>query len=281
MQTSSTTPCAPRGNYNVTPDLLGFVAGMAAELKAGGKPHRVRALERFRRNLTKMAGDERLPFGDVGGDFARRYLEWLQQKGMAQSTCAAELGVLRSVMTRAVEAGLLESVPDIPKGVHYVRRPKPEGEFPGREVFERLGDLDLDDPKLSLARDMFLFAYYCGGMELVDVAALTPANVIGNLLRYTRRTKGRECNVRFDGKAAAIVSRYLFLGNAYLFPVHGGKRETTFENTRRLIDKRLKALGDMAGCPGLNFSMNIAAGLAQIPRTECGGVTSVWDRFRP
>lgn len=287
-------------------DVFGFLEGMTEELRQEGRENRVRALERFERNLKKMvsetqlaearmgerslreskmnvmgmAGDEvRLPFSEIGSDFAGLYLEWLQERGMAESTCAAELGVLRTVLKRAVEEGLLTEMPEMPKGVYYKPVPKREGEFPEREVFERLAELTLDDVRLALTRDMLLFAYYCGGLELVDVVGLTPANVTGNLLRYTRRSKGKEYSVRFDGKAAAIAGRYLFRGGDELFPVSRGKRATSFDSVRRLMDKRLKKLGEMVGFPRLNFSMNIAASLAQIPRTECGGVVSVWDRF--
>lgn len=272
-------PVKPRRGAGAAPDLFGFLAGLAAELEAEGKAHRVRAVGRLGRNLRMMAGDATLPFGEIDSGFAERYLGWLRERGMAESTCAAEMGTLRTALKSAVEAGLLERVPEAPKGVRYVQRAKEHGEFPGAEVFERLASLPLADRNLAVARDMFLFAYYCGGMEWADVAALTPGDFTGNLLRYTRRAKGREWLVRFDGKAAGILARYISAGAGTLFPRGSGKRETAPDTARRMTDKRLKKLGGAVGCPGLNFGMNIPASLAQIPRTQCGGVVSVWDRF--
>ena len=72
---------------------------------------------------------------------------------------------------------------------------------------------------MALARDMFMFAFYCRGMELVDVVNLTKNNIRDGKLTYNRRSKGLLKTVTLDHNALAIIEQYKNCSSTYLFPI--------------------------------------------------------------
>ncbi|GAB3224305.1 hypothetical protein GCM10027423_60050 [Spirosoma arcticum] len=64
-----------------------------------------------------------------------------------------------------------------------------------------------------MAKDLFLFSYYCGGINFIDMAMLTWSNVATDLhshqrLNYTRQKTGGKFTIRLMPVALAILERY-------------------------------------------------------------------------
>lgn len=73
----------------------------------------------------------------------------------------------------------------------------------------------------QFAHDIFVFSYLCGGISFVDIANLTPANIVDGRLIYHRQKTHGAINVPLSEKAKAIIAKYDSHCEqaGYLFPI--------------------------------------------------------------
>ena len=129
-----------------------------------------------------------------------------------------------------------------------------------KNVILRIEKLKLEmDSDMALARDMFMFAFYCRGMELVDVVNLTKNDIRDGKLTYNRRSKGLHRTVPLDHNALAIIERYKNCSSTYLFPIKEDNKGLSTHAINRKVWMSLSAIGTEVGYDGLSFSKNIEA----------------------
>jgi len=76
-----------------------------------------------------------------------------------------------------------------------------------------------------LARDMFIFSFYCRGINLADIMNLTVSNVKDGRLLYSRQKTGRKYSILLPDKTLQMISAYN--GKTFLFPLFiDGEYET-------------------------------------------------------
>ena len=118
--------------------------------------------------------------------------------------------------------------------------------------------MDCSDSKpiRQLAQDIFVFSYLCGGISFVDIANLTPRNIIDNRLVYQRQKTHGEINLPLSPEAPSLIAKYADyqLGADYLFPIlHNKKHITPMQKTNRVrkvchqVNQELRALGKDLG----------------------------------
>ena len=105
--------------------------------------------------------------------------------------------------------------------------------------------------RLQLAKDLFLFSYYCGGINFVDIAMLKWVNIGTDMdekprLTYTRQKTGGKFSIRLIPHALAILERYKLDRTSnpktYVFPV----LNTTLHKTASQIHNRCnKVMGQV------------------------------------
>ena len=142
-----------------------------------------------------------------------------------------------------------------------------------RETLLKIANLDLSKSEnLDLARDMFMFGFYCRGMELTDIMALTTGNLNGDVLKYRRRGNGKEITLRLDSRALAILNKYESRHWDSLFPL---KTLPLIKLNRALkyrVSNWLGKIGEMVGLRSLSFNMNISSCNHLLARSDLPGV---------
>jgi len=133
------------------------------------------------------------------------------------------------------------------------------------EFFRALAQLIENPEQLSarqaLSLDLFLFSFYCRGMNLADIAALTPDNIQGGRIVYVRQKTGQEYSMRLNEKADAILRKYRQADNAYLFPIYQpqhnspAKKEGARRAFARSVNRCIREVAALIGweVPGLSF----------------------------
>jgi site-specific recombinase XerD len=102
--------------------------------------------------------------------------------------------------------------------------------------------------KARLAHDVFSFSYYCGGISLVDVANLTPDNIIDGRLIYERQKTHGMINLVMLDEAKTIIEKYTTYQKraGYLFPILDNRKHITpmqkFNRVRKLCTQLNKEL---------------------------------------
>ncbi len=242
--------------------LTGFLYAMSRKMLSEGRESTSNSYMSTRLSLKRFLDDEDIPLADIDHNFIESYAEWLKENGVAESTRSFYLRTLRSGINYAVKEGLADSDKDLFRNVSTQIRPdKTGGESAhlSREAIMKIAGLDLSDsPKLDLARDMFMFGFYCRGMELTDIINLRSENLSGNELTFRRRGVGKEMALRLDPQAMAIMKKYDSRRLDYLFPVKTSSQMKLDKALKYQVTTWLDAVGKKAGLDSLKFKMNIS-----------------------
>lgn len=241
--------------------LFDYIFNLAQSLKNKGRSSQAKSFISLMSSLQYFAEADEISFSDITAEFVHEYYEWLKRKGIANSSQSFYLRTLRTVLNKAHEDELLDVAPNWFEKVdtRIYKSTDSEGKSLDRDVLLKIENLDLTaNDSLALARDMFMFGFYCEGMELIDISNLTTDNIKDGHLVYRRRQKGLEKSVVLGLQAKKIISRYIREGQKYLFPLLEGSESITFGAVSNYVRRYLTEIGNMVGYPKLTFSMNIS-----------------------
>lgn len=241
--------------------LFDYTFNLAQSLKNKRRSSQAKSFISLMSSLQYFTEADEISFSNITEKFVQEYYEWLKRKGIANSSQSFYLRTLRTVLNKAHEDELLDVSPNWFEKVdtRIYKSTESEGKSLDRDVLLKIENLDLtSNYSLALARDMFMFGFYCEGMELVDISNLTIDNIKEGHLVYRRRQKGLEKSVVLGNHAKKIISRYIRNGQKYLFPLLEGCEAITFGAVSNYVRRYLAEIGNMVGYPKLTFSMNIS-----------------------
>lgn len=243
-------------------NVYGYIFNLSQSLKNEGRISYAKNVRSVLANLKLFGEGKDIFFYEIDEDFVKRYAEWLKQIDISEPTQSFYLRNFRMILNRAHKDGLIGSIyrwfQDVNTSV--VSPVKRTDEKLNRELLLKIENLDLSDNKNdALVRDMFMFGFYCGGMELIDLANLEYSNVKEDVLIYRRRLKGLERKVMLGEQALKIIERYKGESNKYLFPLLSKSESALFASVRNYVCQSLKNIGRAVNYPRLSFNMNIAA----------------------
>ena len=241
--------------------LLEYITLLSQQAKNNGKQSMSRSYNSTRSSLSKFLNEQDIQINSIDKHFVTQYSDWLKKNGVIDSTQSFYLRTLRAILNRAKEDGIETKDDDMFKGINtrvkFSENKRPLATI-SREILNKIQKLKFqDNPEVEVARDMFMFAFYCRGMELTDVMNLTYLNIQGDILTYNRRGVGRPRVVTLDKLAIYIIKKYRNT-SGYIFPIKetykGNQQYSVNERVRRYI----KDIGKDVGFPELTFSMNIS-----------------------
>ena len=180
---------------------------------------------------------------------------WMRQRGYEDVTMSYYFRTLRALYNKAVEAKCADRTrnPFSEYRLSRFNRQTKKRALPKTDVMKLL-TADCSGMKhiAQLAHDVFSFSYYCGGISLVDIANLTPENIVNGRLVYKRQKTHRGINLLILDEAHRIIEKYAdYQKDAYyLFPILDAKIHKTpmqkYNRIRKLcgqINRELAALG--------------------------------------
>lgn len=251
--------------------LQGYISSLIYEYLSEGKPYS-KSLRSTQRSLYGYLNGEDISLKSVTERFVSDYKTYLDHR-VAPVTASFYLRNLRTALIRAERERLLS--PDF-SWPETIKTNTPRSNIKTVQtgldinVIRMIERLDLScDPTLRLARDMFMFGFYNQGMELVDIAMLRKENLIGNILSYRRRQKGKKRTIILGDRSLSIISKYRDDNKEYLFPIIQRKWMYSYTTARTEIADSLTKIGRMLTPPQkLTFSMNIHSWESIIKQTN-------------
>lgn len=258
------------GNATVYRDLRNQLAKfVAAESNAPAPPTGRGKMEEWGTWLSSYD----VPFDRVNVAFCHEWEQTLRSTGIREITLSLRFRTLRAVLNQAIAAGLMKAT-SYPFARTVAEKHKLQvGKFDvstakraiSRDELRRLEALQPASERQRLAKDVFLFSYYVGGINFVDLAQLRWRNLGGEALgighperlSYERQKTGGKFSLRLVAPAAAIVAAYrpftYTTQASYIFPVLDLARHITPHQVKnRLhkvlgqVNKDLKELGQQA-----------------------------------
>lgn len=254
--------CLPSCKVNNRHSMSDYIFNRAQMLKNEHRVSHARSYLSILSSLRDYVGVKELMFSALDQDFIHSYAKWLKLSGISESTQSFYLRTLRAIINQANRDGLIdycsEWFRDINTGIDHSLI-NTFNKALDRDTLLKIENVDLPDSgSLALIRDMFMFGFYCGGMELVDIANLTKDNITGGRLIYRRRLKGQEKKIVLGTQARRIITRYSRTdGSRHLFPLLDKAGNVMFGTVRNHVFQSIKTIGRSIGRPDLTFSMNI------------------------
>lgn len=232
-------------------------------------------------NLQRYIGlGKDVSFDAVTVKFCNGWEAQMRSEGLSEITLSVKFRTLRAVVNRAISEGYAKE-----SSYPFARNESEKrkffvGKFNTKTSKRAISTLDIqkieayepepyqgqyaslrdNTARLLLAKHLFLFSYYCGGVNFVDMALVKWANVGLDLngnprLNYTRQKTGGKFSIPLKTKAMAILDHYRpeteTAPSEYIFPVlHTALHKTEMQRHNRCnkilgqVNADLKTIGE-------------------------------------
>ena len=229
-----------------------FLTSHIQQLRDNGKVGNSYAYLNLRTTLQNFYGKKlNFNFSAVHVPFCNKFESWMRKNKFEDTTMHYYFRTLRATYNKAVEAKCAdrEKSPFIEYKLSRFST-KTKKRALSKESVKKILKMDCSamSEKARLAHDVFSFSYYCGGISLVDVANLTPDNIIDGRLIYERQKTHGMINLVMLDEAKTIIERYAAYQNraGYLFPILDKRKHVTpmqkFNRVRKLCTQLNKEL---------------------------------------
>ena len=171
-------------------------------------------------------------FSHIDVVFCKKFEDWMRRKGNKDTTISFQFRTLRAVFNRAITAKVVskDKNPFTEFKLSHLNTKTMKRALSKSDIL-KIMDADCHDKsELSqLAHDLFCFSYLCGGISLVDMANLTPDNIIEGRLIYHRQKTHGSINLQLSDRALQIINKYSNYQKKanYFFPILHCKRHIT------------------------------------------------------
>lgn len=195
-------------------------------------------------------------FSDIDILFLRQYETWLRKQRLAENTIGIRFRTLRAVYNLAIEQNLVkaENYPFKKYKVSHLQEETVKRSLSKQDI-ERILSYKSTNRYICFTIDLFAFTYYCGGINFIDIANLTQANIIEDKLIYKRYKTGKLIKIPLQQQAIELIKKYHNKDSQYLFPILSNFHETEIQKANRIhkvitkVNKRLKEIGEELNLP--------------------------------
>lgn len=156
---------------------------LRAEKRLGTAASYENALNKFR----KFMKDRPIPIRLITQHTFEKFRIFMVNSGQSVNGVGIYLRSMSAVYGRAIARRLVKPEAD-PRAGFKIKAAKTPKKAITQEEMRRLAELDLsENPFVEESRDMFLFSYYCQGMNFKDMCLLSwDKNIVGDRLLYSR-----------------------------------------------------------------------------------------------
>lgn len=171
-------------------------------------------------------------FSHIDIAFCRKFEDWMRSKGNKDTTLSYQFRTLRATFNKAIEAKIVarEKNPFIEYKLSRFNTKTIKRALSKEDILKIINaNSSCQNELRQLAHNLFTFSYLCGGISFVDIAHLTPKNIIDGRLIYQRQKTHGSISLMLSDKAQQIIDKYANYQKqaTYLFPILHGKRHIT------------------------------------------------------
>lgn len=247
-------------------DIFPFFEEYIQNLKSEGRIKTAIAYQTAANTIRNFIGKKHLHLLDVTPAFLKKFQDQLMKDGKSISTIGIYVRTLRVIYNYCIAKGVIKKDENYPfgRGRFVIPAGKNVKKALSLEEIKRIYEFPTEPNSFQdRAKDMWLFSYYCNGMNFKDIALLKYKNVDGDMIRFVREKTKRtgqadqkiiSCYV--TDKARAIIQKWGTKNEedkeAYVFPILSKddspesleKKIAQFiQNTNKNMDRICKAVG--------------------------------------
>lgn len=225
-------------------------------LTASGRKSYALSIKQLYNSLIEFNGHLDIPFAEMDVVWLRRYEAFLRRKGLAENTIGIRFRTLRSIYNVAIEEDVVsaELYPFKKLKVSKLHQETAKRAL-SKEDIERVLSYKSTNRYMRFPIDIFAFTYYCGGINFVDIAHLTKANITDGRLIYKRQKTKKLIKIPLQPQAVALIEKYSNDESQYLFPILSDFHKTDIQQANRIhkviskVNERLKQIGKALNLP--------------------------------
>lgn len=222
------------------------------------------------RNVTK--GENRVSikeqyilFDDLTPAFLKECDKFWRATGVSVSTLAMRMRTIRSIVNNDGKPYLSGEAYPFGKGKYLIPPSTRRQEFLSINDVWRLEAYETDNPSLELARDVFLFMFYGGGMNFKDLCLLKYSDItFDKELKFYREKTTETTQPVYVPLTAPMIEIINRQGNkaqnGYIFPFLVGVKENNEAEIKRLNRRHLEVINSnlkvIAAQLGLNTEIS-------------------------
>lgn len=203
--------------------LFSYMQSVADDILSKGQHSTYRHYISTLNSLKRYSGEAYVSLTDVTKTWIKEYERYLLiVRKVSLNTVSFYIRCLRAVYNRAVQCGIVADVQPFTSVYTGVVQTKKRAVT--ENMMRRIRDLDLrSNPRLALARDLFILSFFLRGMPFVDMSHLKGSDICNGILIYRRSKTGRKLSVRWEWCMQEIVDRHSDNAtDGYLLPIlHG------------------------------------------------------------
>ncbi|GDX50672.1 tyrosine recombinase [Bacteroidota bacterium] len=240
-----------------TQSLSAFIDQLCEKLKENGKIETHNIFRSTKNTWLKFFKKDSFYFDDINSNSIHDFEKAGEKKGNMPSTTFLYLRTLKTIINMAKKERICnpEYNPFQEYSFAKFRRIKTRKRAISREDFRKIEDLEIDEKsRLFHSRNYFIFSFYAGGINFVDLAQLKWAHIEKTQLYYTRKKTNELINVPLVGQAIKILEIYKRYSNCkkddFIFPILSEIHATSISITNRLhkvnhqINQDLQQIGE-------------------------------------
>lgn len=226
-----------------------FLAALQDRMDVFEQNNQVASYNRLKakRAIIKAAWGKDVRLADIDRKWVEKYISHRLGMGSKVITVKKDLSELSSILNNSDYEG---------RDWFRLAQKKLKAEPVSKEKLS-LSEVDaLETEKMTglndVARDMFLFAFYCQGMRFENVATFHERQIKNGVIKY-RMNKGRKVReIEIHPKLKALIEKYSG-GEPYLFPVVKKKvtdnwsKKQLIDSANALINTHLKRVAIICG----------------------------------
>lgn len=177
------------------------------------------------------------------------FISALKKAKKSPNTINFYIQQLRAIYNKADEDGYVQAQTNPFKKVS-AKGSKTIKRAISKEHVVQISSLDLSGkhPHLELARDLWMFSFYCRGMAFVDMCYLKKENIMGDTISYHRHKTGQLLQIKIEAPLQNLILKYRDKASEYLLPML--RENDSYQGYRyiqRCLNKRIKKIGVMIG----------------------------------
>lgn len=234
----------------------GIFAEHIERLSVSGRKNYSLSIKQLYNSLIEFNNHLDIPFSEMDVTWLRRYEAFLRKKGLAANTIGIRFRTLRALYNLAIEENAVspDSYPFKKLKVSKLHEETAKRSL-SKEDIERVLSYKSTNRYMRFPIDIFAFTYYCGGINFVDIAHLTKANIVDGRLIYKRQKTKKLIKIPLQPQAVALIEKYSSDDSQYLFPILSDFHKTDIQQANRIhkviskVNERLKQIGNALNLP--------------------------------
>ena len=245
--------CVKRTNRKTVEDV--FQEHISSLIKSGRKSYAL-SVKQLHNSLKEFCHSLDFYFSEMDVAWLKRYELFLRGKRLAENTIGIRFRTLRAIYNVAMEEDAVsqDCYPFKKFKVSRLHEETVKRSLSKADV-ERVLAYKSTNRYMRFPIDIFAFTYYCGGINFIDIAHLTPANLIEDKLVYKRHKTGKLIKIPLQPQALELIKKYHRKESPYLFPILSSFHKTEIQKSNRIhkviakVNQRLKEIGEALDLP--------------------------------